>query len=205
LPKRIASEEGLHIKASELEATEVIPQIHKNPITEPQKGRKEDWVDPLTGLFNEKYLEDFLHRNEFKSKEGKEPLALVFTRIRHFKNFNKRRGKEVGDETIKGVARIFQENLKGRDLLCRCYGSTFGIMLDGTDKENAIGVGKKLKGLVEDTHGVLMEGKNKEPIFLNVVVSSYPNEFLTPHSILSQGVQALNEAEQKSRDDIITL
>jgi len=205
LPKRIASEEKLHIKALELEATEVFPPKQRVHPTDPKEDSKEGWVDPLTGLFNEKYLEDFLHRNEFKTKEGGEPLALVFTRIRHFKNFNERRGKDAGDEAIKGLARIFQDNLKGRDLLCRCYGSTFGIMLDGTDKDRAIKVGKKLKNLVEKSHSGSKGNKGKEPLFLNVVVSSYPNEFLTPHSILSQGVQALNESERKGGDAITTL
>ncbi len=187
LPRRIDLEKAVREKAVVVEAAE--PAI----------------IDSLTGLHNEQYLVSFLRQYGFRDPAKMEGLVLVLTRINHFKSYNEKKGRAAGDDVIKEVARIFRFNLRERDLLCRCYGSTFGIVLNVTDKELATNIGQKLKGLVEKSPVSAVEVEAQEPLTLSVVVSSFSGDRMTAGSVLSQARYALDEAEGKSGSQVIAI
>jgi diguanylate cyclase (GGDEF)-like protein len=187
LPRRIDPEKAARDKAVEEEAAE------------------SGTIDSLTGLHNEQYLASFLHQYSSRDPAQRGGLALLLARINHFKSYNEKKGRAVGDEVIKEVARVFRLNLRGKDLLCRCYGSTFGIVLSVTDKERATNIGQKLKELVERSPVSDVEVEAEEPLSLSVVVSSFSGDRMTAGSVLSQARHALDEAERKGGDEVVAI
>ncbi|GEM_PF-845900 len=180
---------------------DLIHEIRKIERLHPEKARM---IDSLTGLFNERYLESFLRQHGEKGLELKRGFSILMTRIDHFKIYNQKNGRAIGDKVIKKMASVFRRSLRKPDLVCRCYGSTFGIVLPETLKETAITVGRKLKGLVEQNPMVMAEALTKERLTLSVGVSTFLEDAATIDAFLDQAKQALDEAEKQGGNRIIT-
>jgi diguanylate cyclase (GGDEF)-like protein len=180
---------------------DLIHEIRKIERLHPEKARM---IDSLTGLYNERYLESFLRQHGERGLELKRGFSMLMTRIDHFKTYNQKNGRAMGDKLIKKMAGVFRRSLRKPDLVCRCYGSTFGIVLPETLKETAIAVGRKLKGLVEQNPIAVPEAVIKEPLTLSVGVSTFLEDAETIDAFLGQARQALDEAEKQGGNRIIT-
>jgi diguanylate cyclase (GGDEF)-like protein/PAS domain S-box-containing protein len=95
--------------------------------------------DPLTGLFNRRYLEATIEREHARLvREGK-PLAVVMLDIDRFKRINDDHGHAAGDEVLKRVGELIRSDIRGSDLPCRFGGEEFLIALPGASLEAACG------------------------------------------------------------------
>ncbi|MCR9221388.1 MAG: GGDEF domain-containing protein [Alphaproteobacteria bacterium] len=95
--------------------------------------QREAMTDALTGIANRKMFDAVLRRAALEADETGQPLCLALTDIDHFKQFNDTYGHQTGDQVLKLVARIMQDNVKGRDLAARYGGEEFGVILPQTD------------------------------------------------------------------------
>ena len=178
---------------------DLIREVKKVERLYPEKARM---IDPLTGLYNERYLESFLHHHAEKGHELKRAFSILMTRIDRFQNYNEKNGRPTGDRVIKEIAKAFRRSIRKPDLVCRCYGSTFGIVLPETLKETAMAVGQKLKGLVQENP--MIKTTSREPLTLSVGISTFLQDAHTVDTFLNQARQALDEAEKQGGDRIIT-
>ena len=85
--------------------------------------------DPLTGIFNRRYMEESLERELRRTIRKKLPLALLMVDVDHFKHFNDTFGHEAGDEILRELARLFQSRLRAEDIACRYGGEEFVLIL----------------------------------------------------------------------------
>jgi len=178
---------------------DLIREVRKVERLYPEKARM---IDPLTGLYNERYLESFLHQHTEKGNELKRAFSMLMTRIDHFRAYNEKNGRPSGDKIIREIAKVFQRSLRKPDLVCRCYGSTFGIVLPETLKETAMVVGRKLKGLVQETP--ILKTVSREPLTLSVGISTFLQDAHTVDIFLNRAKQALDEAEKQGGNRIMT-
>jgi diguanylate cyclase (GGDEF)-like protein len=108
-------------------------------------GRAE-WVDAMTGLSNEAYLRDRLDRC-LQHESEEQSVSLLMVRIGGFANYNAQHGRSAGDVAIQELARLLRSQLHQSDMVCRCYGSTFGVVLAHTTTEAAAAVSRRLQHL----------------------------------------------------------
>lgn len=95
-------------------------------------------TDPLTGLYNRRYLTEILPREIKRAKRYGHPLSLIMSDIDHFKEVNDSFGHHTGDLVLKEIADFFQRNLReGVDWVARYGGEEFLIVLPETDIEGA--------------------------------------------------------------------
>jgi diguanylate cyclase (GGDEF)-like protein len=198
LPGRMESDEN--VRGSE-DMSAFGGEIKKVETNNPEK---ESMIDPLTGLHNERYLESFLVLQNEKVHEIKQPISVLLTRIDHFRAYNEKKGRPAGDQVIKEISKIFSSSLRKPDLVCRCYGSTFGIILPETLKETAIAVGHKLKGLVEGRPVSIIETTNRTPLSLSVGVFTFLEEVQTVEAFLNRARKTLDEAENQGGSRVMT-
>lgn len=85
--------------------------------------------DPLTGLYNRRYLNERLEQEISRCKRYKESLALVMIDIDHFKSVNDTWGHSVGDEVLKKVSHYLKDSLRDSDILARIGGEEFCLIL----------------------------------------------------------------------------
>jgi len=114
-------------------------------------------TDPLTGVYNRRYLEMRAAKSMEGWKRYDQPVSMLILDIDNFKRINDRFGHTVGDEALRGLVRIVRENVRSVDTLCRVGGEEFVLLLSESDSALAEKVANKLRILVEGTR-ILPEG-----------------------------------------------
>ena len=106
--------------------------------------------DPLTNLFNRRYLDSTLEREMARCQREGKPLALVMIDIDHFKKFNDRYGHLAGDGCLKAVALALQGSAKrAGDLAARYGGEEFSLVLPDTELTDALRLAETLREAVQ--------------------------------------------------------
>ena len=107
-------------------------------------------TDPLTGLFNRRYLMAHLKQMISQIGEQERPLCLMILDIDHFKNVNDTYGHGVGDEVLKEFARRLNRDLRSFDLVTRLGGEEFVIALPNIRRDVAFAVSYRIKRIIAD-------------------------------------------------------
>ena len=93
--------------------------------------------DPLTGLYNRRYLNEFLPRELARSARSSMPLAVLLIDLDHFKRVNDSLGHEAGDIVLTAVGNLLRGNVRGSDIACRYGGEEFALILPDTGADAA--------------------------------------------------------------------
>ncbi|MES2419702.1 MAG: diguanylate cyclase [Pseudomonadota bacterium] len=105
-----------------------------------QRSLREQTIrDPLTGLFNRRYMEEALTLEIARASRSGSPLSLVMCDIDHFKRFNDEFGHDAGDAVLKIVAAEMRSRFRDGDVVCRFGGEEFTIIAPGTTAEALAG------------------------------------------------------------------
>ncbi|HSH97611.1 MAG: diguanylate cyclase [Methylophilaceae bacterium] len=102
-----------------------------------EKLRDQATRDPLTNLFNRRYLEETLLREMARCEREKIPLAIVMIDIDYFKKTNDTFGHEAGDQILRSIAALLQNHTRNEDVVCRYGGEEFIAVLPGASLDQA--------------------------------------------------------------------
>jgi len=94
--------------------------------------------DPLTGLYNRRYLSEFLPRELVRSRRNATPVAVMLIDLDHFKRINDSFGHEAGDIVLKAIAALLKGKVRGSDIACRYGGEEFALILPETGLDAAV-------------------------------------------------------------------
>lgn len=165
--------------------------------------RQQSIKDPLTGLFNRRYLEETLEREMHRAKRNNSPLSLVMLDIDHFKQFNDRYGHPAGDLLLKEFGNNLRAHVRGQDIACRYGGEEFILVLpDATAAqahERAETIRQSLVSLTVDYQGVRLPA-----ITASFGVAAYPVDGDDWESLQRLADRALYYAKANGRDQVAT-
>jgi diguanylate cyclase (GGDEF)-like protein len=95
--------------------------------------RSQSIRDPLTGLFNRRFMEESLELEIRRAARNQRPLGMIMVDLDHFKYFNDNFGHEAGDLLLKELGALLKGNIRGEDIACRYGGEEFTLILpEGT-------------------------------------------------------------------------
>jgi diguanylate cyclase (GGDEF)-like protein/PAS domain S-box-containing protein len=94
-----------------------------------EKLREQAIRDPLTGLFNRRFLEETLSREVYRAQRRKSALCVVLLDLDDFKRFNDTFGHAAGDSLLRELGRVLGEKLRKSDISCRYGGDEFVLVL----------------------------------------------------------------------------
>lgn len=106
-------------------------------------------IDPLTGLYNRRYLETFMEKQLAIADRNNQLLSIVMFDIDNFKAFNDTHGHDAGDVALRSLAQAIAKNIRASDIGVRYGGEEFVIVLPNTDKMTALDVAERIRTAVE--------------------------------------------------------
>jgi diguanylate cyclase (GGDEF)-like protein len=164
--------------------------------------REQSSRDPLTGLFNRRYMEASLDREIRRAAREGYGLGLLMADLDNFKQLNDAFGHAAGDEVLRRIGRFLGAAVRGEDVACRFGGEEFVVILP--------------KASLDDTHRraeVLREGikaphLDEEPglypaATMSVGVAGYPEHGTSAAELILAADSAMYLAKAKGRDRVV--
>ena len=160
--------------------------------------------DGLTGVANRRFFDGFLARLWRQAGGNSAQLSLLLADIDNFKYYNDTYGHQLGDECLRKVAKILQEQVgRESDLVARYGGEEFVVILPFTGAGGAAIVAEKIRGAVENAgiehktsvHGIVT-------ISLGVATMLIQSEG-KPEKLIEWADKALYQAKEMGRNRIV--
>ncbi|MGI8560259.1 MAG: diguanylate cyclase [Luteimonas sp.] len=164
--------------------------------------RMQSLRDPLTGLFNRRYLEENLQRELLRCERRGLPLSLLMLDVDHFKQFNDQHGHAAGDAVLAHVGRTLQSMVRNEDLACRYGGEEFTVVLPETDADVAIQRAEAMRAAISAST-LLHLRKTLGPVTVSIGVASFPVDGATPEVLLELADASLYRAKAEGRDRVV--
>ncbi|WP_348748446.1 sensor domain-containing diguanylate cyclase [Pseudomonas rhodesiae] len=151
-------------------------------------------TDTLTGLANRRAMQDILALWQ----EAGKTFAVVSIDIDHFKHVNDTFGHGVGDETLRAIAELMQQNSRANDLPCRVGGEEFVLLLPGSSLQTAADVAERLRASIE---AASIETVGRITVSLGVALWRPDVESIS--AVLERADQLLYQAKQCGRNRVV--
>lgn len=158
-------------------------------------------TDPLTGLFNFRYLIDALHREMERTRRTGLTTGLIMIDLDHFKYVNDIRGHQVGNRALQWCAARWLEVVRKIDVLCRFGGEEFTVILPATRLAQAVRVAERLREKLEISPLPLNPGEL--PLTASFGVDVFrANEELSPETFVERTDGFLLAAKNQGRNRV---
>ncbi len=158
--------------------------------------------DPLTGLFNRRYMEVTLERELARSERNGAPLGVIMLDIDKFKSFNDSFGHEAGDEMLKAIGAFLPAHVRREDIVCRYGGEEFIVILPGASLQASAEKARKLCLEVRSL-SVVYDRAPLGPISFSLGVAAYPGHGATRMAVVQAADMALLRAKKEGRDRVV--
>ncbi|MGQ9688586.1 MAG: diguanylate cyclase [Desulfobaccales bacterium] len=158
--------------------------------------------DPLTGLFNRRYLEVTLERELSRMRRQDAPLGVVMLDVDHFKRFNDTYGHEAGDALLKSLGSFLKTHVRREDIPCRFGGEEFVLVLPSTPLEVLSQRAEELRRGVEQLK-VLFEGRSLGKVTVSLGLAVFPVHGDSGEALLRAADLALYKAKESGRNRLV--
>jgi diguanylate cyclase (GGDEF)-like protein/PAS domain S-box-containing protein len=165
--------------------------------------REQATRDPLTGLYNRRYLEESLARELHRTNREGVPLCVAMLDLDYLKQYNDTFGHEAGDRVLRELGRVFREKLRKSDISCRFGGEEFVLVLPGSTLADARQRVEQIRLLVKS-----LQIRHNDQILGRLTVSggvaASPEHGATAPELLQAADAALYCAKQSGRDQVVS-
>ena len=159
-------------------------------------------TDPLTGLYNRRYLEVHLRSALARAAASEKPVCLFLFDIDHFKIINDTYGHDAGDDVLRSFAERLREGVRGVDLVSRHGGEEFVLVMPDTDADYAASVAERLRSDVEREPFVTRSGA-QIPVTVSVGIAEWHGPSDTPDDLIRRADSALFSAKRAGRNRVV--
>lgn len=163
--------------------------------------RQQNVRDPLTGLYNRRYLEETMAREVVRATRSGQPFSFLMIDIDHFKRFNDEHGHQAGDVMLKAFADYLARHVRGDDIVCRYGGEEFLLVLPGANTAQAAQRAEAVRSQLASLH-VTHRGESLPRVAASIGVSSFPTHGQDWESALNLADAALYHAKHNGRDQV---
>jgi len=158
--------------------------------------------DPLTGLYNRRYLEETLARELHRTTRESLPLCVAMLDLDFLKKYNDTFGHEGGDRILRELGRLLREKLRKSDISCRFGGEEFVLVLPGSTLADAYTRVDQIRLLVKDLqlrHNDQILGR----LTLSAGIAASPDHGSSAKELLEAADAALYAAKRAGRDRVV--
>lgn len=163
--------------------------------------RDQSIKDPLTGMFNRRYMEETLARELARAKRRDSPLGIVVVDLDHFKKVNDTYGHSTGDSVLQSAAQYLKAAIRASDIACRYGGEEFVLILPDCTKEAATAKAQELRERLKQLH--IQDGAQQVQVTASLGVAAFPADGLDAQGLFQAADSALYEAKRAGRDRVV--
>jgi diguanylate cyclase (GGDEF)-like protein len=177
-----------------------------------EDARRRAITDPLTGLYNRRYLEEALEEYFMKARNGSKPLSVVMLDLDHFRGINEKYSEKVGDRVITAAAEVFRRFLRATDVAARYGGDEFTFILPDTDIETARSIMESIRRTIEESdllERTVPEGRDRSEktsapkVTTSQGLACYPDHASDPKMLKEAADGALYRAKESGRNRVV--
>jgi len=158
--------------------------------------------DPLTGLFNRRYLEESLTRELARCDRANKPLSVLMIDLDHFKRFNDTHGHDGGDALLTHAGREMQAYCRAEDIACRYGGEEFTLILPEVDAQRAGERAERIRAAIEKL-GVQHRRERLGSVTASIGIATFPDSSRDTGELLRRADAALYTAKQQGRNRVV--
>jgi diguanylate cyclase (GGDEF)-like protein/PAS domain S-box-containing protein len=163
--------------------------------------RNQSIRDPLTGLFNRRYLEETLARELHQAERSERPLAVIMLDVDYFKRFNDTYGHGAGDELLRKLGALLLTQVRGGDIACRYGGEEFALIMPGATQDVALRRAERIRQEVQALR-LVIDGDEVGSLSISSGVAALGAGRQTPGALLGAADSALYEAKRAGRNRV---
>ena len=158
--------------------------------------------DPLTELFNRRYMEEALAQELHRTKRNAAQLAVIMIDIDQFKQFNDTFGHDGGDAVLRTLGEFFKKHVRGSDIACRYGGEEFILVLSPSTAEGARQRAEKIR---QDARRLSVNHANRDlgAITLSLGVAIFPDHASGAAALVKAADVALYQAKRGGRNRVV--
>lgn len=157
--------------------------------------------DPLTKLFNRRYLEETLARECARAARNKLPMCVLLMDIDHFKKVNDTYGHDAGDSVLVAFAQLLTKKSRKEDIACRLGGEEFVVVFPSAGLEMAR---LRAEEICAATREMKVKFQNTIiPITVSIGISLFPDHGENTEELLQKADICLYKAKQGGRDRVV--
>jgi len=160
-------------------------------------------TDPLTGLYNRRFLKDRLQEEFSRSQRQKQSFCIIMADLDSFKVYNDICGHLAGDNALRKAADLMQRSARDMDIVTRYGGEEFCLILPGTGKKESVFVGERIRRAIEAES---FPGENHLPrgrLTVSIGVATFPADGMTADELIHAADLALYQAKALGRNRLV--
>jgi len=163
--------------------------------------RSQSIRDPLTGLYNRRYLEEMLERETRRAVRAEHGLGVLMLDLDHFKKFNDTYGHDAGDTVLRETAKFLLKSVRAEDIVCRFGGEEFIVILPVADLKVTQARAERIRSRLRELQ-VLHQGQSLGMVTVSVGVADLPEHGTSPKALIEAADAALYRAKREGRDRV---
>ena len=156
-------------------------------------------TDDLTGLYNHRFLVDYLGQQVALAERLNAPLAVLMLDIDHFKELNDTHGHQAGDTALAVFAQTLLHSVRTSDLAARYGGEEFSVVMYNTSSAEARLVAEKIRNAVSQTI-IELSDKSRLQVTVSIGGAAFPEDTGSARELLALADEALYRAKRGGRD-----
>lgn len=157
--------------------------------------------DPLTDLYNRRYLEESLERELLRARRSQGSVAVIMLDIDHFKQFNDTHGHRAGDVLLKDFAQYLRSHVRGEDILCRYGGEEFLLVLPATNLQQGRERAEALRANMVSVRSEY-QGQPLPAVTASLGIAVYPDHAEDWGTLIHLADAALYHAKRSGRNKV---
>jgi diguanylate cyclase (GGDEF)-like protein/PAS domain S-box-containing protein len=158
--------------------------------------------DPLTGLYNRRYLDETMGREIRKATRHQRPVGVIMLDLDHFKQFNDTYGHDGGDTLLRAVGTFLQQHIRGEDIVCRYGGEEFTLILPEATLDSTIRRAHEICSGIRRL-SISHNGRALRSITASLGIAAFPEHGSDADTVMKAADMALYQAKAGGRNQII--